>query len=203
MRTTFLIFLVSVVAILAAPTSSRGAEFTKSELEDLKKGEIIVKYREKLEGTDLRIVEATGVVDAPRDRVWKVIGDYENYEEFMPQVCESEVRKKEGNTTWQYQKLSIPWPLPGNGTWYLIRLRHQPEKYFVQWEMEEGNIDTNYGSWKLEPFGEKGDKTLAIYSLVVDPGYKLPAFVVDFATKTTVPKIIEAVRKRVPDPKYD
>jgi len=202
MQKALLIFVAGAIAIFAA-LSSHGRDLTKEQLKELKNGEIIVKYREKLEGTDLRIVEATGVIDAPPDRVWKVIGDYENYKDFMPQVCESEVRKKEGNATWQYQKLHVPWPFPGDGTWYLIRLEHHPEKYFVQWEMEDGNIKINHGSWKLEPFGEKGDKTLAIYSLVVDPGYKLPAFVVDFATKTTVPNIIEAVRKRVPHPKYD
>ncbi len=202
MRKELLICFAVTIAVFAAMTSF-GGELTKDEMEELREGEIIVKYRNKLEGTDLRVVQATGVIDAPRARVWKVIGDYANYKDFMPQVCESEIRKKKGNTTWQYQKLHVPWPFPGDGTWYLIRLEHQPEKFFVQWEMEDGNIDINHGSWKLEPFGEKGDKTIAIYSLVVDPGYKLPAFVVDFATKTTVPKIIEAVRERAPDPKYD
>jgi len=196
----FLIFGIIAIFLIAATAPPN---LTPEETAKLDRGEIIVKFKEKPEGINLRLVEAMGIIDAPRERAWNVIGDYANYKEFMPQVQESEIRKKEGNTVWQYQKLSIPWPFPGNGTWYVIKLDHDPANFFVKWNMVEGNIKVNYGSWQLYPYGPGGKKTLAIYSLVVDTGFNVPAAAIEFANKQTVPMIIKAVRKRATDPRYN
>ncbi len=115
MKRTFRYIALSMIAfcLIAAGTTPN---LTPDEMARVDKGEVVVKFKEKPQGQNIRVVEATGVIDAPRERVWKVIGDYANYKEFMPQVEVSELRKREGNSAWQYQKLQIPWPFPGNGT---------------------------------------------------------------------------------------
>jgi len=60
----------------------------------------------------------------------------------------------------------------------------------------------NDGYWLFEPVGD-GSSTRVSYYVYTDPGGKIPSFVANQANSIAVPKLMDAVRKRVKDPRYD
>jgi hypothetical protein len=57
------------------------------------------------------------------------------------------------------------------------------------------------GSWLLEPSGE-GRETRATYCIYSDSGGALPAFIVNAASKTAIPKLFDSIRKQAQLGKY-
>ena len=97
-----------------------------------------------------------------------------------------------------YSLLDFPWPL-GN-RWYVIKVMRDETKasqkiYISTWSLLLGNMRENRGEWRLEPFGDQ--KTKVYYKLIADSGVILPQFFIKRATNVTLPRLIDAVRKRV------
>jgi ribosome-associated toxin RatA of RatAB toxin-antitoxin module len=100
-------------------------------------------------------------------------------------------------TVYLYSDLDFPWPC--NNRWYIIKgLKDETaapqHRYQSSWSLVIGNLKENSGEWLLEPFGPA--KTKATYRLSTDPGGAIPKFLVKQATCSTMPQIIQAVRKR-------
>ena len=100
-------------------------------------------------------------------------------------------------TVYFYSDLDFPWPC--NNRWYIIKgLKDETaaaqHRYQSSWSLVIGNLKENSGEWLLEPFGPA--KTKATYRLSTDPGGAIPKFLVKQGTCSTMPQIIEAVRKR-------
>jgi len=148
-------------------------------------------------GGGLKRAVATALIDAPPGRVWRVIGDFDAYAEFMPQTIASEVLERTDDGV--RFKTTLEFPI--KQVWYVLRIHMDRAALRTWWEMEDGSIAANEGSWELQEW-EPG-RTLARYSLRIDPGFPVPGFLLSRATKGTLPLVIEAVRKRVTDPRYD
>lgn len=100
-------------------------------------------------------------------------------------------------TAYLYCDLDFPWPC--NNRWYIIKgLKDETaaaqHRYHSSWSLVIGNLKENSGEWLLEPFGP--NKTKATYRVSTDPGGAIPKFIVKQATCSTMPQIIQAVRKR-------
>lgn len=100
-------------------------------------------------------------------------------------------------TVYLYSDLDFPWPCKNR--WYIIKgLKDETaaaqHRYQSSWSLVIGNLKENSGEWLLEPFGPA--KTKATYRLSTDPGGAIPKFLVKQGTCSTMPQIIEAVRKR-------
>jgi len=106
-----------------------------------------------------------------------------------------------------YQYLDFPFPI--GDRYYKLHILHTIEntdngKVFKStWTYVKGsgNIKDTYGSWILEEYGQ--GKTLAIYVVCTDPGGSLPKWALNMATKFSLPEIIDRVRQRVKNPKYE
>jgi ribosome-associated toxin RatA of RatAB toxin-antitoxin module len=66
-----------------APCSVLGADFCR-----LAAGEIVT-YAVDVPGSGAKRGEATGVVDAPPEKVWQVVTDANNFPEFLPRIIKS------------------------------------------------------------------------------------------------------------------
>lgn len=182
------------------------------------KGEIIITT-EKVPDTNVLIGKATGLIDAPIEKVWAVISDYNHFRDFMPRFKESFIVKKEiiagiigtrnlrnsenflktnitneitEDTLYFYNQLDFPWPLGDKR--YLLKVIRNNLNYSFFWTQVAGEMEVNDGSWELIPYN---GITLAKYTTCSDVGIKLPFFLVKMGTKSTLPDIIKAVRKRV------
>jgi hypothetical protein len=61
---------------------------------------------------------------------------------------------------------------------------------------------TNRGFWELRP-GDRGSAhTIAVYCIFTDPGGSLPAWVINQANTSAVPRVFAAVRTTVSQARY-
>lgn len=209
--------VIFFIICLALFTRDQGINIDK---ERLRQGEIIVRARRLPDG-NLRMGQVMGVVDAPIDKVWQVITDYNHFKDFMPRISEGfmldpeavagmtfeeirdwpkmerrlrkfKIEEVQGDTVYFYNRFDSPWPL--SDRYYILKITLNPADHSTHWSMIAGNMEVNDGSWRLIPLK---DKTLAIYTLRIDPGTPIPAAFLRLGMHITLPDVIKAVRRRV------
>jgi len=192
-------------------------------------GGVMVKV-ERIPECETRLGEVVGVIDAPRERVWNVISDYNEHKHFMPNVLECFAFRPEGlellkgaspqdlgrlqsqlrqyetdriadSVVYLYGMGDFPWPMPNKR--YILKVVRDRVRCAAHSTMVIGQMKVNESWWELKPYGGDGSRTLARYRILLDPGIPLPEFAIRMATKSTLPKVIEAVRKRVKNPGYE
>jgi hypothetical protein len=224
----FLAILFAIV-IFASSCSSTKHKIAGAELDRLlSAGEMIVSV-EDIPGRSAGLGRVTGVIDAPRDRVWKVICDYNEQKNFMPNILERFVIRPEalkliktaspgdlakledklkdyktenvrGDLLYTYSRGDFPWPVPDKR--YVLRIERDRDLYMIRSSMVLGQMNANETSWELKPYGPDGSKTLATYQVVLDPGISMPRFAINMAANSALLNVIKAVRKRVKDERY-
>lgn len=189
MHTATRAFILAGTTTLAAWAATPAFALSESELQS---GKVDVQLIDHGNGK-LKEVKATGLIKAPPGKVWQLLTNYGGYRSFMPRVSSSTLESRSGNSAVATMKLDLP--IPFKGTWYTNRYTENPGAFTFKWNMVKGSIKHNEGSWQLKPHGSH---TLAVYTVRTDPGVPLiPKWVVDTATKQTVPSIFEAIRKNV------
>lgn len=225
-----LLVTCALVTFLTVSCSSTKHSYDKDQTEDmLEKGAVIVRI-ETIPGRDARQGQVTGVVDAPRERVWKVVTDYNGHKHFMPNILESFAIRSEAlelvekarpedlprleNQFVKYMTQDVerpavfvygvgdfPWPMPNKR--YILKIQQDHERYVTRSTMVIGQMEANEASWELKPYGDGGTRTLATYKVLLDPGMPFPGFAVEMAANSALPEVIKAVRRRVMDPRYE
>ena len=123
---------------------------------------------------------------------------------------------QDGTDEVTYQRLNVPFISNRD---YTVRVEHGTAKaaggvmiYRDTWQTanEAGpperhgtvRVKVNEGSWLLEPMGPDGASTQATYQIFTDSGGVVPAFLVNRGSQIVIPRLFEAIRKQVHDPKY-
>jgi hypothetical protein len=207
----FVVILLSLVA--------RAADLNNSEVQArLARGEIVVDL-EREPGTHTLVGTAVGVIDAPREQVWAVLGDYDHFPEFMPRfkACfilrpdvitqigdkpnlrelepmlrANKLDSSSADTLLLFHSFNFPFPLGDRCC--LVRKVLNGVTFRSHYAMVTGEFKVNEGSWELRPYGKK---TLAIYITRTDPGLAVPGFLLSMGTRSILPDVIKGVRKRV------
>jgi hypothetical protein len=169
----------------------------------------ITVYTRTKEGSAVREVKATAMIEAPPQEVWKMLRNYPEYKNRMPYTKESLVLKqKEGDRiTYFYSIVSAPLV---DGRDFLLKITDESDwkdgqGYFkASWTTTTDlnvperrrlvRMKTNDGYWMLEPKND-GKATWATYYLFTDPGGAIPNFIVNKANTSAIPDIFRAVRK--------
>lgn len=180
-------------------------DLTQEEQERLAKGEVIVHF--KAVRGPIKEGTAIGVVDAPPERVFRMVTDNENFEQFMPYVKQSDVERIAEGSIINYQYFDFP--LPIGDRYYKLHILRAVENtntgrvFRSTWTYVKGsgNIKETYGSWTLKEYGQ--GKTLVTYVCCTDPGGRLPKWALNMATKISLPQVIDRVRQWVKYPKYE
>ena len=158
-------------------------------------------------GEEIKEVRAVGQVDAPPEKVFAVVSDYEHQTGNMPYVQDQAVFSRTAGEVVFWAVADFP--MVSKRDWVLkSRLeRNLPGGvYRVSWQPtvvagvpppEEGvvRLQVNTGSWTLEPL-DGGKRTLATYQLLTDPGGSIPRFLANKANTTALPELFARVRKR-------
>lgn len=196
--------LVLAAAIAAAGCSTKALPKNLDEQKlrevraQLAAGRHFMSYA-PVEGTDLKHVQVYFVVDAPPERVWKVVTDYNYYDTFMPLMKRSKIRWN--NERLVRLELEVGFPAMPAAARMVTALIHYPESHRVEWVYVEGDIEDTHGSWTLKPFGE--GRTEVVYSYFLDMGGTMGGSFTQFGSGVFVPGLVDAIRKRVLDPRYD
>ena len=149
-------------------------------------------------------------IDAPVRAIYAVISDYDHFRDFIPSVLDSRTLKRQGSTAWVYQRLGFP--LMVTDRHYVIKVTDTLDQaeagtIRVEWHMDREQSrsllfdsavlpDTFSGSWQLTAL-EEGRLSDARYSIHVEPGGMLPAWLYSDASERYVFKVIKAVRRVV------
>jgi ribosome-associated toxin RatA of RatAB toxin-antitoxin module len=129
------------------------------------------------------------VINAPVEKVFQVVTDYERYAEFLPEVKEVRTSNRKGNVVDVHYKVDVVKTIK-----YSIRATEEPPKK-MSWTFIEGEMmRDNKGSWQLEPEGE--GKTKATYTVEMALGPLVPKAIVNALVDTSLPKMLEAFKKR-------
>jgi coenzyme Q-binding protein COQ10 len=129
------------------------------------------------------------VINAPVEKVFDVITQYEKYGEFLSEVKEVRTSGRQGNEVNVHYKIDVVKTIK-----YTIRAKEErPTR--MSWTFVEGEfMKDNKGHWLLEPAGE--GKTKATYTVEMALGALVPKSVVNALVETSLPKMLEAFKRR-------
>jgi hypothetical protein len=166
-------------------------------------------------GSSFKEFKGVGEIDAPPAVVERVLLDVPNFPNFMPYVVEARILSVEGNQALTYQRVAFP--LVSNRDYTLKMERGTVASpagmiYRDTWQADSDagpperhgvvRVKMDEGCWLLEPTGPGGASTQATYQIYTDSGGALPAFLANRGCQMAVPKLFDAIRKQVQDPKY-
>ena len=129
------------------------------------------------------------IIDAPADRVFDIIVDYDRYAEFLPEVKEVRSADRRGNEVDVHYGIDLVKRI--HYTLHMVEERPRS----VRWSFVRGELmRDNKGSWTLEPTPD--GKTRATYSIEVGVGPLVPRSIVNALVDQSLPKMLEAFKKR-------
>lgn len=148
---------------------------------------------------------AVAILETPAIRVYRVVTDNCEFEEFMPYVKESCVDADEEGLPVNYQRLNS-WYTPEIR--YRIRLENSwteeaPAVGISAWTLVDGfdDLRESRGSWTIQ--GCDNGNSLVTYQVHTVPEGGLARAVTNLVTKGAMPKLIKQVRERVAERRYD
>ncbi|MCR4317561.1 MAG: IPT/TIG domain-containing protein [Planctomycetes bacterium] len=200
--TAFVLLAVASSALaIEAPTKDKLTDEQKRKLEA---GEILTAT-EVAAGVLARTGYAIAIVDAAPMRALACVTSYDTLSTFMPNLWGSriidqvsrDVTKYEGIVKADIIGFSIEYR-------YVNRAVQDLVNYTVTWDLLEGDLRRNEGSWKFVPWNEAGTKTLVTYQLLLDVGTALiPEPVQEYMIGENLPAVLRAVKEEVSSADYD
>jgi len=128
------------------------------------------------------------VIDAPVEKVFAVITDYERYPEFLPDMKEVTVLDRNDGVAKVRFELELVMRVS-----YTLRLVETPP-LGLAWTLEEAKMMVeNVGGWTLE---REGNRTRATYALEVKLRGLIPKSVSTRLLGTTLPQTLERFKAR-------
>lgn len=127
------------------------------------------------------------------DHLWRVATDQGRFDEFMPYVRATTVRPGDDNTLIEEQWLDLPY-----GSYDLeltIRLVEDGNVRKARWEQSRGSLTYNQGAWVVE---QHGDGAILRYQVSATLAH-VPQWVVNFAMRRRLGRLLQAVETRVRD----
>jgi len=187
----------ALLALAAVPFLTASAFASDTDLnKKLAKGDIVVQSM-KVKGSALPMFTVMGVVDAPVDKVWKLVSDCAGYAGMMPRVETAKVVKRKGKTTTCATRVDLPFPLGHlDAVTNNTLLASSKDAKRMSWKLVKGDYKRNQGDWELTHFGNKSNgKTLIVYNALVEPKLAVPKGMLRSGQKRELPAVIKGIRK--------
>ena len=127
-------------------------------------------------------------IDAPVERVYELLVDFDRYPEFMPGVKETIVLDREDDMA--IVEFSIKVIKEFN---YTLRFSFAPPRELA-WTYVGGDFKSITGGWTIERVED--EKTCATYSVDIDGGFFIPKAISNQLLKFNVPELLQAVKRR-------
>jgi ribosome-associated toxin RatA of RatAB toxin-antitoxin module len=191
MKKTAFIVVIAAAFIAGSPSSPAQAAEEHNENAEVFTAQI------PEEGSNIAWGQAVLVVDKPIDEVLRIVRDYANYVQFMPNFTKSKVLAQRGSRAMVYMEVSVA---KGALTlWGQLNLAERPddgESRVVEAHLMEGNIDAFSASWTLTPI-DGGARTEVDFKIYVDPDIPLPSSIFSRENERAAGRTVRALRTRV------
>jgi coenzyme Q-binding protein COQ10 len=133
------------------------------------------------------------VINAPPEKLFDIITQYDKYPEFLSEVKKIRVLERKGTEVKVQYEVDIIKTIR-----YTILVKEERPKR-MSWTFVEGEVmKDNKGSWVLEPEGE--GRTKATYTAELALGPLVPKAIVNALTETSLPKMLDAFKRRAEAP---
>ncbi|MCY1042158.1 SRPBCC family protein [Corallococcus sp. bb12-1] len=131
----------------------------------------------------------TITINAPVEKVFDIITDYDRYAEFLSEVKKVSTSQRQGNIVQVHYEVDVVKTIR-----YTIKVTEERPKR-MSWTFVNGEVmKDNKGSWTLEPEGE--GKTRATYNVEMALGMLVPKAIVNGLVDNQLPKMLEAFKRR-------
>ena len=100
-------------------------------------------------------------IDAPPQKVWAALTNYENYPNLIPSATSYKIVEHNGNTLVIDTRGRQIIKLQGR-----VRYTEDPEHFVLKWEKVKSNINLNSGYWELKPVDRDGRTITEVYHYV-------------------------------------
>lgn len=131
------------------------------------------------------------VVNAPPEKVFDTIINYDRYPEWLTEVKKIRTSDRKGNEVKIHYEVDFKIKTI---RYTILAKEERPQR--MSWTFVEGEVmKDNKGSWELAPEGE--GKTKITYSVEVTVGPLVPKSVLNTLVDQSLPKMLEAVKRRV------
>jgi ribosome-associated toxin RatA of RatAB toxin-antitoxin module len=134
--------------------------------------------------------EKSIVIEAPIEKAFEVIADYEKYPEFLPEVKKAKIERAQGNVTQVTYTVDIKAKLI---TYTLEHTARPPDQLI--WTMLRGEMmKANDGAWVLKtvPSG-----TEATYRIDLKLGALVPSMIERLLAEQSLPGLLQNFKKRI------
>lgn len=195
-HTIFGCFLLSLFCLASADSAlpEMPIKLTPAEYNQINNREIIVKITPCPKREGVWFVQSAGIVDAPARKIWDMLTDITRYREIYPDILEYRVTRDEGNRKCFYSLLNYPWPLENRSL--ISDVTYHPDTFHIYSKRIGGTVVESETRWRYYPLGSY---TLIYYEQYFNPGLEfLPDWVLGWATKKMVPKIIKRIQELFP-----
>lgn len=149
---------------------------TKSTINELPSAERAALYRGEVlvEGENGEF-RGKVLVNAPLDKAWEVLTDYDNFENFLPNIESSALLESDGNRN-VFEQVNVIKVIPFVTTRSRIEIQSvetYPQR--VEFSLVRGDLDALDGVWQLEPIATAdGERVLVTHRVSVEPGNGSP-----------------------------
>jgi len=207
--------IVACLAVLVAcgtgPVAAGNADWQPEAdgWEYLRRVDGITLYRKPVAGSRFPALLARTRMEVAAANVFRVISDYDHFTGFVPAVTASRVLERSAANTRVYQRLNLPMLFADRH--YVIRITDTLDeangRVRVNWQLDAERSralppadtvlpDAFTGFWRLADT-PGGSGCAAVYSIHVEPGGRLPAWLFSRAAERYVTDVVAAVRKQV------
>ena len=161
----------------------------------LGRGEVIIEPRPE-PGSDLPRVTILAVIEAPSERVWRLIDDVNNSHRNLAGVKRARELSRDGERVMVEATIGVPFPLKDlTSTSESLHQDLGDGRYRRSWKMVKGDYKANSGSWDIVPFEGDRNRTLIVYQVFAVPKIPIPKKLQQMAQKKAGPKMVEQLRK--------
>jgi coenzyme Q-binding protein COQ10 len=130
------------------------------------------------------------VFNAPMEKCFEVISDYERYPEFLPEVRKIRTSNRKGNEVDVQYEAEVVKVIK-----YTVHMREEKPTR-VSWTFIDGEfMKDNRGGWVLEDGGN--GTTKATYTIEVTVGPLVPKTILNALVDSQLPKLLENFKKRI------
>lgn len=191
--------LLAAAALLLA--SLVPAQVNSMSDQALASGKVDIRFVD-VKGYDTPEARIEAVIDAPPEKVWRVIGDCASYDETMPRIADAKLIKKRslgGAKSEHICKIIVDMPMPFSNLSAVTRAIHVegPTEWSRHWKLVRGDYTINNGSWVLTKFDEAGTRTRVKYRLHAEPTTPIPDWIRTRAQESSFPDLIDRLREEV------
>jgi len=191
MKKLLLIFSVALAFFTATPAVL--GQVNPKDMVKLQKGEVLVTTEKDAASGDHQTI-GKAIFQAQTDVVWKVLTNYEAYPQFLSDVKEASVQKRDGNKVWIQFKFHNVFPF-ADFKCLMVAEESQAEGV-LRLKMEQGDFDKYYASWKFTVLDPA--KILAEYKMYRYVGWWWFPFVPNtLSNESMVSDNLTAFRKQV------